>query len=718
VPAPGSSLPKASPARALLHGRDDDARTDTLPGVGAMLVPGTAIALVPVPPAGPWDWRGSRGKTHAAAHLATSLQRSGDVTLVAWVDASSRMSLLDGLAAAAAQAGLDAEGGAEAVARRFASWLGRTTLPWLVVLDDLRDAGDLAGLWPAGPAGITVVSAGDPAAVARTPAQPVPVGCLSDREAVAFLSGSLSTDPDHRVGALDLAIALRGEPAALAHAAAVISTSELGCRQYLDLFAGRKAILDARSGDEAPAAEATWKLSVQHAEILEPGAGTWPLLVVASLLSAHGIPVDVLTSEPVRRFLADGDARSTVSLARARAAVEALHAAGLLAPGMAGRGAACAMSPALQASVRSTAGPGLLSRAAAVAADALAERWQAHGHTGDGTLLRSCALALRLAAGDALWASGCCHRALVAAGCSLDRAGLVGPAVDWWRQLAIDNGRLLGQGHADTVTAYGQLAQALLAAGQPAEAIAAAERSLAQRLAAQGDDHPGTIKVATTLGRALAATGRLREAVAVLSDVAGRGDLVPGIGSSAVIAAQDAHAAVLLDAGRPGEAARLLRRLLAAREGVLGPRDPGILSAAGLLADALAAGGQAGAAIGVHEDIVSRLERLHGPDHLDVLAARSQLASAHAAAGDVGGALFHSQQVYTGMRAMLGDGHRKTLAAAAGLARAHAGAGQMTAAMSLITQAITQAEESLPLGDPQLEALRQAIADMTGQAAR
>ena len=106
-----------------------------------------------------------------------SLRQSGAVDLVAWVDASGRASLLDGLASAAARAGLDREGGAERAAARFMAWLRGTRQRWLVVLDDLRDAADVAGLWPAGPAGITLVTARDPAVVAGS-ASPAGAGAL------------------------------------------------------------------------------------------------------------------------------------------------------------------------------------------------------------------------------------------------------------------------------------------------------------------------------------------------------------------------------------------------------------------------------------------------------------------------------------------------------------------------------------------------------------
>ena len=120
--------------------------------------------------------------------------------------AASRASVLSGYAEAAAELGLDDGGDAESVAARFLAWLDGTARPWLVVLDDLRDAADLDGLWPAGPAGRVLITAADAAAVPGEHGVLVcAVPAFSMREAMNYLSGRLTTDPDQRSGAIDLA---------------------------------------------------------------------------------------------------------------------------------------------------------------------------------------------------------------------------------------------------------------------------------------------------------------------------------------------------------------------------------------------------------------------------------------------------------------------------------------------------------------------------------
>jgi hypothetical protein len=683
-------------------------RPDTLGDLGGLLVPGSAIALVSDQDAGtaPWEWPGSRGKTQVAAHVAVRLLESGAVGLVAWVDASGRASLLDGLASAAARVGLDHEGGAERVAARFVAWLRGTRQRWLVVLDDLRDPADIAGLWPAGPGGSTLITARDPAVAAGWPARVVPVGCYSQREAISALSAWLSTDPEQRSGHLDLALALDCEPAAIGHAGAVISTAELTCRSYHELFLQRRARVEEAVGHEVAAPVVTWALAADHAQVLEPGAGTWPLLVMASLLAPQGMPVAVLTSGPACRYLA-------AAPERAQAGVEALHQAGLLAMDRNGPLLVARMSVPLQAAVRASARKDLLEKAAAAVADALAQSWPADdAQSAAAVVYRSCAAALRSAANDLLVAGERHHRVLVAAGQSREAAGLAGPAATWWQELAGDSARLLGDDHEDTLAAAGLAASALLAAARAEDALAWAGWVMTRREATLGPDRRTTVRAATVLGRALSAAGRSGDALAILTDAAGRAMRVLGPVDAAALAARYELAGAFLAAGRPGDAARVLRQVVTALRESPGHDDAATWPAAERLAAAYLDADRAGKAIDVLGGLLACQERALGAGHRDALRTCVLLASAHRTAGDMSAALRHYQQAHAGYRRALGAGHRETLACAAGLARAYAASGQMTAAMSLLGDSISSAEQALPPGDPQTRDLRQARTDL------
>ena len=53
-------------------------------------------------------------------------------------------------------------------------------------------------------------------------------------------------------------------------------------------------------------------------------------------------------------------------------------------------------------------------------------------------------MSLRRAVGDVLWAGGGCPQLLLTAGHSMEAAGLTGPALAWWRELAADSERIRG----------------------------------------------------------------------------------------------------------------------------------------------------------------------------------------------------------------------------------------------------------------------------------
>jgi tetratricopeptide (TPR) repeat protein len=688
-------------------------RPDTVPGLDAVLVPGAVVALVPGQDAAgrARDWPGSSGKTQLACYLAGSLLRSRSVDVLAWVAATSRAAVLSGYVQAAAELGLDHGGDAESVAARFLAWLAGTSRPWLVVLDDLRDAADLDGLWPAGSAGRLLITTADHATVpAGSGVLALPVPAFSTREALTYLSGRLTTDPDQRSGAIDLAGDLGCEPAALAQAAAVIISSGISCREYRGSFVQQQAA-GGGSGDPPTSAWFTWTAAASHAERLAPGAGTWRLLALIALLDSHGIPVPVFTAPAVGRYLSGPAAAHQPDPQRARSALQVLDRVGLVTADA----TAVWAGRALQAAVRSVAPPELLDQAARAAADALAEVWPAgQPRSWLATALRACAVSLRQAAGDVLWSGGC-HRLLLTAGYSLADAGLTGPTVAWWRELAGDSSRILGPDHPDTVAVGSLLADALLAAGDAAEAVTWSQWVLASRASVLGPDHPGTITAQVSLGRALVAGGKAGDAVRVLAEAAGHSERVRGPDDAGTLAVRDEYAAACVAAGQTAEAIGSCKRSLAVRERLHGPADPATLAASLRLAAAYLAAGKFKGAIGQYKRVLATREHALGPDHPDTLAARSSLAAAYDAAGQMGAALQEHQQACAGYEDVFGADHPETLARRADLARAYSAAGQLGDAVALLRDTIARSEQALSPGDRLTRTLRQALADITGE---
>jgi hypothetical protein len=684
-------------------------RTDSVPRIEALLEPGAAVALVPgLEGAGDAaGWLRSCGKTQLAAYLAEALWQSHGVELLAWVNASDQASALSGYTEAAAQLGLDDGGDAELVAARFLAWLAGTARPWLLVLDDLRDAADLDGLLPAGPAGRVLITAADAEAVPGT--RQVTVPAFSLREAMAYLFDRLTTDPDQRSGAYDLAEDLGGDPAALAQAGAVMAGSGTGCRGYQGHFARHRERLRAAAGREPPAAAVTWMLSAEYAEELLPGGGTWPLLVLAALLDSHGIPRAVLTAPAACRYLADTGTPSP----DAQSAVLALEHAGLVCAGL-----DVHVSRPLQRAARTAAPAELLGRAVRAAADAVLETWpDDHPSSGLAAQLRACTASLLRHAGDALWDGGSCHRLLLAAGRSLVAARLAGPAVTWWREVAVRCERLLGPDHPDTLTAAGQLTDALLVAGQHAGAVQCARYVVDGRDRVPGPGHPAATAARITLGRALAASGEPGEALQVLRDAAARSERAYDYGDPQALALLDEYAAAFLAAGDTATAVRLAKRSLTGREQAHGPADPATLAAALRLAGACLAHGKVKDAITQYKRVLAAREQALGPDHPDTLNARASLAAAYDSAGQIGDALREHQHACAGCERTFGPDHPLTLARRAGLARAYYAAGQVGDALAVLRDSSGRAGQALSPGDPVTRGLRQVQDDITADLA-
>ena len=258
------------------------ARPASAPGLAGALNPGAAVALVPARGAGSLqDWRRSCGKTQLAVAFAGSLWQSRGVDLLVWIVATSRASVLSSYVAAAATMGIDPDGDAESIAARFVSWLRETSRPWLVVLEDLSHAADLARLWPEGRAGRVLITTADSATLGGERRGPVlPVGAFDPREALSYLRGRLTADTDQRLGAIGLIEALDCEPLALAQASEVIATSALSCQDYRGYFLRRREQLAEASGASPSAASVTWTLSVEQASQLLPARGGPVIAVV------------------------------------------------------------------------------------------------------------------------------------------------------------------------------------------------------------------------------------------------------------------------------------------------------------------------------------------------------------------------------------------------------------------------------------------------------
>jgi tetratricopeptide (TPR) repeat protein len=696
-------------------------RPDTARGILDALIPGSTIALVPGSEfaEGKQNWLGASGKTQIAVMLAETLWRSGAVDMVVWISATSRSAVLSGYVQAwVAATGIEPTGTAESVAARFVSWLAETRQPWLVVLDDLPSVDELDGLWPEGPAGrLLITSAQSTVAATRHRTRVFPVGFFSVREALSCLTERLSVNPAQRQGAIDLIEALGREPLALAQAVAVIANSSLACRDYRDYFVRRRQQIGVAAGEVPSAASVTWTLSLGQAEMLLPGQSVRLMLVLVALLDGHAVPGTVFDTQSASVYLG-GTAVGFGTPVDAQPAWDALlviERAGLITIDRAEGPPTILMSPVVQAAIRLAAPAAFRDRAVRTAAAALLEAWPAdEPEPWTAATLRANAASLQGAATDILWADGC-HPLLLRAGRSLDGAGLVGPAVEYWRELAVTCDNKLAPGHPDALVVASQLAGAYLAAGYGAEAVAWYQRVLAERSRELAPGHPAVIAARVSLAGALIAAGEAGEAVTVLTRAVAESEQFRGPGHLDTLAVRDELGRAYESAGDVPAAIRLLTRTLAERERLQGAHDGHTMTTRDQLAAAQLADGKVKQAISGYKRVLADRAAVLGHDHPDTIATKASLANAYYAAGRMPSAVQFSEQTCADSERVLGADHADTLARRTSLAHLYYAVGRVGDAQALLRDALARCERVLPYGDPLREAVRQSLANIAGE---
>src|ERR1700730_14288334 len=638
-------------------------RPDTARGIMDALVPGTPMALVPGSAfaEGPSNWLGACGKTQIAVIIAESLWRSSAIDALVWTSATNRASVLSAYVQASAAAfGIEPSGTAESVAARFVSWLSATSPPWLVVLDDLQDTTDLDGLWPEGSAGrVLVTSTQSSVASGRRGTQVTPVGFYSVREALNCLTERLSVNPAQRQGAIDLIEALGREPLALAQAASVVANSTLACRDYRDYFARRRQQIGVAAGEVPSAAAVTRALSLGQAESLLPDASVRLMLVLVALFDGHGIPGTVFSTPSVAGYLGGAVTpfSSAVDPKPAWDALLATERAGLISVNRAATPPTILMNSVLQAAIRLAAPANVQEPAARAAATAWLAVWPAdEPEPWTAASLRLNAASLHNAAPDVLWADGC-HPVLLRAGRSLDEARLVGPAVEYWRDLSARCDTKLMPGHPDALLVAAHLAAAYLAAGYASEAVHWYQRVLAERGRELAPGHPAIIAARVSLAKALVMASEPADAVTVLLRAVSECEQFRGSGHPDTLSARDELAVAYHAAGDVAAASRLLSPDPSDRERLQGPRDAETMATRDRLAAACLAEGKIKDAISHYKRALSDREKVLGRGHTDTIPTTANLAAAYQAAGRMPSAMQLSERCCADSERLLGPDH-------------------------------------------------------------
>ena len=692
-------------------------RPDTADGIADLLVPGSAVAIVPNPaPAdGLPNWLGACGKTQIAVMIAESLWRSNVIDALIWISVTNRAAVLSGFVqASVAATGLEPTGTADSVAVRFVSWLGETPQPWLVVLDDVPETVDLSGLWPEGPAGrLLITSPRSTPALGRPRSRVIPVGFFSTREALNGLSERLSANPIQRQGAIDLVETLGREPLALGQASAAIASSNLTCRDYRDYFVQRRQEIWAGADEIPSAASVTWILSLERAESLLPSPSVRLMLVFLALLDGNGIPGPLFSTQALFSYLGgDPTSPNAADPRQARDVLLALERAGLIIISRDVTPPAVLVSSALQTAIKLAVPAEFQEPAARAAADALLEAWPARETSPWAAAgLRANAARLQDSAPDSLWADGC-HPLLLRVGQSLTDARLAGPAVEFWQDVAARCDAKLPAGHPDALAVADKLAAAYLAAGNAEEGVQWYQRVLADRTRELASGHPAIVAARANLARALVMAGEPADAVTVMLRVVGEYEQSHGDGHPDTLSARDELAAAYQAAGDYAAVSRLLARSLADHERLQGPRDPLTMATRDRLAAACLAQGKIKDAISHYKRVLSDREKELGRSHPDTIATAASLSAAYQAAGRMPAAMQYGERCCADSARVLGPDHVDTLVRLVNLAHLYYAVGRVGDAFRVLHDAAARCERVLPPGHALTRTIRQSLANI------
>ena len=576
--------------------------------------------------------------------------------------------------AAAGRAGETADGGAQ----RFLDWLSRTPRRWAVVLDGATSPADLDGLWPRGP-GQVVVTSGLPAQEltepgARRTARASPGSAGGRRSATSIPGWSASPTSESRRSTWPGTS--RGLPIAIALAAGAIIVSEGTCREYRAEYAERvraaaSALFEAARSRCSPPGRSpsstrtrwSWRVA-------------WPALAFASMLDTGGIPAAVLTSPAACAYITGQRDACPMEQSLVRSAYDALDRLGLAVVDATSptRTVGCTRRPVLRPCLPD---PGRHRPGGAGGGDRAGRGGPTAGAQADlGQALRDCTASVHAFAGDLLWKPEA-HPALVRAGTSLLEAPVLGDAaIRYWQAMSGACGQLLGPGHAQSVLARGQLADAYAAADdRPRRSPRPRRRwrtGADPRARASGDgDGAGQRRPLARGGRPDGRGDRpVRAAL-------GSRERTLGGAHRETLAVRAQLAAAYAAAGRRGDGIRLCEQTRSDAERALGPLDPDTLTAGASLADAYAAAGRRRDAITAYQRALADHERALGAKHQDTLAVRAQLANAYRADGKLKDAIGQYERVLADRSAVLGPDHADTIATRGNLAYAYRSAGRL-----------------------------------------
>jgi NB-ARC domain-containing protein/tetratricopeptide repeat protein len=650
---------------------------------------------------------GGVGKSQLAAHYAWQVWRDESVDVAVWVDARSRDAVVTAYAEAARRVLYEqdpqvAERTPEDAASLFREWLASTSRRWLAVLDDLRDPADLRGLWPSpSPTGrVLVTTRRRDNVLSQGGRRVIELGVFSESEALDYLTAILPSRVAEEAGIAllrDMAMDLGWLPLALAQAGAFIADKPLlTVAQYRQRLVDRRRALtevmptEAELPDEHQATvAATWSLSIELADSLQPTGLVLPLLHVASLLDPAGTPITVFTSTSILKHLSRVTDHETDDQA-VHDAFACLHRLSLITLDPDQPARSVQIHTLVQRVVRDTLTTEPLQQVTEVAARALLETWP-EIDTAKPDLaqaLRSATDALHTYAAEALWAPGA-RRLLLRAGRSLGDTGQVTAAIAYHEALRDQAHVYLGPEDEGTFVVRHNLARWRSEAGDVTRAVAETEQLLEDMQRTLGSDRLETFPIRQNLAQLRGMSGDVTGAITDCEQLVTEFQNKLGTSHSRVFAVRGNLAQWR---GRFGDYTRAvadLQQLLADMQQALGSDHPDTLTTRNNLSFARGESGDAEGAVVEFEQLLVDRTRVLGPTHPQTLATRSNIARMRNDTEDPKRAITEFEELLADMLRVLGPDHPETLITRSNLARGRGLTGDLTRAVAESEELLT-----------------------------
>ncbi len=633
---------------------------------------------------------GGVGKTQVAAEYAHRYR--DDYDLLWWIAAEDPAEVRRSLVELAGEMKLPvSQDSAETIRRVLDALAHREPYRrWLIIFDNSRDPGTLAGLIPDSRAGHVLVTTRDEAWGGE--GHSVEVGLFARPESVALLRQRVTISDDDADAIADK---LGDLPISLAQAAAWHTETAKSVAEYLRRFdaeVARRAEVPVTYGYSRPAAAA---MSIAFTQLRDKSPEAAELLRLGSYFGPEWITLEVLhrgryapgLSGQLGRVL-----RDQAPLQRATREISALELARYDT-----RSDRFQIHRLVQALVQAEMSPDEQS-----AIRSMVQRMLAHANPGNPERVDT----------EEMRKHGDLSPHIVP-------SGLIESDDEASRQVVLDQIRYRYQvgdyessrdlarevvavwerrwGHDDEMTllARRHLANAIRELGNPAEALTMDEEILQRFQATLGPNHEHSLGTVTSVAADLRSVGEFHRARALDEENYQRHLAVFGEEDQATLRAGNSFAVDLRMLGDFAGALELDRQVEATRRRLYGEIVDTLHSVNSMALD-LYGRGQYAEALRIQEEALPRHETIAGPNHRTVLFARRTQAVCYRKLGQAGRARDLAQELLLAYRNRYGTTHENVLAAMMTLANAQRDNGDLVQALRMAEDALRLYREHFP----------------------